>query len=995
MRRCGGLTAGGPAPHNGRVQRVRTVSLRTWVAVAVLAAASGLVIAWTQRAPIAESAIRGWLADRDIDGRYAVERLEPERAVLRDVVLAGGAFSAARVEVRLAGWPFAPRPVAIALDRPVLRAQIDDAGLTLGGLERLVPTDTDPDAPLPDIDVQMRDGRLVLTTPAGEMRAGLRSSGRLAGGFRGVATLVPAPLEGAGCRASAVGGTLILTTAIRRIRVAGQGPLGGLVCEGGAAARGGWALAAATDPGGRRVTGSGSLALTGVRAAGFAAARLVAGVGADGTREALGGHWRLTVQGPRGAGGSVTTLIADGRYAARPGMGEIGTDWTLRGTGVALPPLALPAAAAGIERALRPRGGFSVEAAGSAGWRGGATTAQLNRLELRAATGARFEAAGRPLAQVGPSDWRISGVATASGGGLPPLRLSAEGLTANAGRAALTLGSVRIAGAQLSADADIRRAAGGWRAAGSIRASGRLSGWSVGPSVASGAVLIADALGDIRADGCLDIRLGAATRDDLRLDPMAARLCPDARRPLVFGLGAPRGALTVAPVRLSATAGGMRIGGIFGARVAFDGGVVAEGTIAQVAASGAALPVRLAAGEGRWRWRDGAFELAAARARLTDAAADPRFEPLTVAAVTGRLANGRITAAGELRLAKGVRLLGFTAAHDLASGMGEAALATGELVFGDRLQPDEISTAFRGVVANVEGAVSGAGEVRWTPEGVTSRGHAETAKLDLATAALGPVGGVSGRIEFDDLIAVTTPPGQQLRIASINPGVLVENGVVTFRMLGPTRVAVAGADWPFVGGRLTLRPTEIAADEPVRRFTLDVEGADAAQFLARFDIPNLNVTGIFDGQMPLVFDGPSGRIEKGLLVARPPGGVIQYAGEVGADAMGAGGRLAFDALKRLRYRSLGLAFDGALDGEIVTAIRFTGTNEAPVAPAAGVPVRASGLPFKFNVTVRAPFRQLLGAAASFGDVRETIRAGAAAEGAPPAPPDPAATRPDK
>ena len=480
----------------------------------------------------------------------------------------------------------------------------------------------------------------------------------------------------------------------------------------------------------------------------------------------------------------------------------------------------------------------------------------------------------------------------------------------------------------------------------------------------------------------MNVTFGGARRDDLQIDPARVKLCADPARPLRVGPGGAAGALVLAATRFAGAGGGLNASGTLAGRLDLTRGVSASGTMADVALDGPRSPVRVSDGAVRWSLNQGVLALEAGSARLTDAQTEARFEPLRLDRLAVRFANGRVMATGEVRLPKGARLLGVAAVHDLESGKGRAEANVGTLTFGDALQPDEISSAFRGVVANVVGSLRGAGELRWTPDGITSSGHAETDKLDLATAALGPVTGIRGRIEFDDLIAVTTPPGQQVTVAAINPGVLVENGVFTFRMLGPTRVAIAGAEWPFVGGRLRLRPTEIAADEPLRRFTLDVEGVDAAQFLARFDIPNLTVTGTFDGQLPLVFDGAAGRIEKGLLVAREPGGVIQYVGDVGADAMGAGGRLAFDALKRLRYRSLGLEFDGALDGEIVTAIRFAGTNEAPVAPAGGVPIRASGLPFKFNVTVRAPFRQLLGTATSFGDVRETIRAGVAAEQTP-------------
>jgi hypothetical protein len=990
----GGLTAGGRAAHNGPVQRVRTISLRTSVAVAALAAAGGLVLAWTQRAPIAESAIRGWLDGEGIDGAYRIDRLEPGRAVLRDVRLAGGAFSAARVEVRLAGWPFAPRPVAVTLDRPILQARADRTGLSLGGLERLIPADTDPNAPLPDIDLQLRDGVVLIATPAGTVGATLRGGGRLTDGFRGVAILMPIPLTAGGCRSGGVGGGLTLTTAVRRIRVTGRGPLRRLICTDAAMARsGGWALDLTTDPGGRRLAGSASVALLGVRGGGAEATRLVLGVGADGAPGVLRGRWRVTADQVRGGDATVDRVSAEGAYAAQPLARRVETDWTLRAAGLRPPPLDLPELLAPLGRALRPAGGFDTQSAGRAAWRDGVVELQLDRLALTAASGARIEGAGAPLLRLTGAGWQVAGGLGMAGGGLPRARLSAAGLSPRGGTARLALTSLRVAGLDVAGDIDLARAREGWQVAAALRAAGRTAGWSVGPTALSGRAMVGDDLADVRPDGCLTLRTGALARPGAAIAPTTARLCADARRPLAWSGGALRGSATLAPVRLAAALGGVRVSGSIGGRVDLDGGLRAAGTIAGFAAGGDALPVRIGAGQAVWRWRDDMLSLTDGRARLTDALAEPRFEPMMVRAVTARLAEGRIDASGELGLAKGARLLGFTASQALSTGTGVAKFATGPILFGEALQPDEISTAFRGVVANVEGTVSGAGEVRWTADGVTSRGHAETAKLDLATAALGPVGGVSGRIEFDDLIAVTTPPGQQVRVASINPGVLVENGIVTFRMLGPTRVAVAGAEWPFVGGRLTLRPTVIAADEPLRRFTLDVDGADAAQFLARFDIPNLNVTGIFDGQMPLVFDGASGRIEKGLLVARPPGGVIQYAGEVGADAMGAGGRLAFDALKRLRYRSLGLEFDGALDGEIVTAIRFTGTNEAPVAPAGGVPVRASGLPFKFNVTVRAPFRQLLGAAASFGDVRETIRAGAAAEGAPAT--DPPAPQRDK
>jgi translocation and assembly module TamB len=282
----------------------------------------------------------------------------------------------------------------------------------------------------------------------------------------------------------------------------------------------------------------------------------------------------------------------------------------------------------------------------------------------------------------------------------------------------------------------------------------------------------------------------------------------------------------------------------------------------------------------------------------------------------------------------------------------------------------QISELARGYVANVDGRVVSHADLVLDAGGVTGTGTIHFEALSLATAALGPVTGIDGILHFDDLPRLHTPPAQQLKIASINPGVLVEDGVVVFQIVDVSAIAIETMRWPFTGGTLTLQPVIFRTGEARRRYVLAVDGLDAGQFLQRFDLKNLNATGRFDGVLPLVFADNIGRIEGGLLTARAEGGMIQYVGEVGQDSMGAASRLAFDALRSMRYRALTLALDGDLDGELVTAISFTGTNQAPVKlGGGGLPLGSNGLPFKFAITIRAPFRALLGTVASFSDAR--------------------------
>jgi hypothetical protein len=125
----------------------------------------------------------------------------------------------------------------------------------------------------------------------------------------------------------------------------------------------------------------------------------------------------------------------------------------------------------------------------------------------------------------------------------------------------------------------------------------------------------------------------------------------------------------------------------------------------------------------------------------------------------------------------------------------------------------------------------------------------------------------------------------------------------------------------------------------------------------------------------MVFDESGGRIVGGRLSVRPGGGTLAYVGEISNAALGVYGKLAFDALKSMRYEALTIDLDGSLDGELVSRVLFDGTNQTPreAIRRNGLLSQFSNLPFRFNITIRAPFRGLLNSAASFNDPRALIR----------------------
>ena len=136
---------------------------------------------------------------------------------------------------------------------------------------------------------------------------------------------------------------------------------------------------------------------------------------------------------------------------------------------------------------------------------------------------------------------------------------------------------------------------------------------------------------------------------------------------------------------------------------------------------------------------------------------------------------------------------------------------------------------------------------------------------------------------------------------------------------------------------------------------------------SRFEFSNIAATGTFDGVIPMIFDERGGRIVGGVLEARPGGGTISYIGELTDKQLGTYGKLAFDALKSLRYDKLLIRLDGALDGEFLTTIELDGVNRNLAGTQRAAQFVHSAYPFEFNISIRGPLRAVLATARSLED----------------------------
>jgi translocation and assembly module TamB len=379
------------------------------------------------------------------------------------------------------------------------------------------------------------------------------------------------------------------------------------------------------------------------------------------------------------------------------------------------------------------------------------------------------------------------------------------------------------------------------------------------------------------------------------------------------------------------------------------------------------------------------FTIANGNARVTDKEAKPRFNPLRLTGISGELADGAFTSQGAITLlSNGAPLARFTGRHDLERGAGAAQVSVRDLDFSPSFELFELTELARGVVENVRGPVDGDFEARWTPATFQVDGALALKDLAAATAGLGPISGVRGRVQFDDLALLTTPPGQRLTVASLNPGIEVRNGEIGFQLKPNGIVALQSAEFPFAKGKLSVQPVEVTIGAPESRYTVRLKDVDVAAFIEEMKFKDLTATGTIEGAFPLIITPNRAVIENGRITAGPKGGLIQYTGAAGKDVGAGGGKIAFQALQGFRYDQLEIDINGPLDSEVVAKLRFRGVNVAPVdiAPGLGAVARADGLPFRFNVSVTAPFRAMAESANRTANPLELLRA------AQPLPPPP-------
>ena len=986
-------------------------------ALVLLALLVMAVFAWTNRIDIADDFIADQLEANGLPATYTVERIGGRTQIISDLVIGDPEapdFTAESVIVRLRHRFGLPEIASVTLVEPRLYGRYVDGTLTFGSLDSLLFDDSGESSGLPDLDLVIRDGRGLLETDFGPVGMKVAGQGNLRNSFAGIFAATAPELANEDC--SLAGTTLYGDVATSAGKPRFEGPLrfASLRC-------GAMDLAVSDAVAQIDLTTDDTLADPSFTAriatdeARFTSSRaqsLAGTVRAQMKGSSFTSRYTLAARGVETPQALAALLTAEGTLRARDDFARFEIESGVEGNGLRMGESLVSAlqglSTSGDGTLLEPIA-RRVAAALQAETRGSALNANLlyrsgpdgyslavPQAEMTGGSGVRILSVSRfEMTERGEGPARLSGNIATGGPGIPRITGRMERVGEGDAVFRLSMAPYEAGGAELAIPGltVAQGSTGALGFSGRVEATGPLPGGAVDQ-------LSLPVSGRWEAGGelvlwreCTRIAFRRLAFADLNLAGPGLTLCPAPGKPILrYGPGGLQlaggassldlaGSLGSTPIRISSGPVGFAYPGTVRAReldillgpadtasrfritdlTARIGDTVA-GRFEDAEIALAAVPLTLVNTSGDWAYGGGRLTIDDAAFRLIDREEPDRFEPLLARGASLALADNIITAQATLRNPATDRVVTRTdIRHDLASGGGYANLAIDGLRFDEALQPEDLSVLALGVIANADGVITGTGRIDWSPSGeVTSTGSFSSDNLDFA-AAFGPVKGASGTVEFTDLLGLTTAPNQKIRIGSVNPGIEVLDGELEFSLRNGELLAVGGASWPFMGGRLILREVDLnlgVSEE--RAYVFEIVGLDAAQFVAQMELENISATGLFDGTVPIIFDQDgNGRIEEGVLISRPPGGNVSYVGELTYEDLSPIANFAFDALRSLDYSQMRVVMNGPLTGEIVTQVRFDGVRQGEGAKTNFITRQIANLPLQFRINIRAQFYQLI------------------------------------
>ena len=1013
------------------VRRPLWARLTMYFAVGLLALMVLVLAAvWIERRPIATHFLKNEFEKRGVQAQYHLDKVGFRTQQVSDLVIGDPKHpdlvaKRAIIEMRLKldGSFRVYRVVARGVR---LRGRLIHGKVSWGQIDKLLPPPSNKPFQLPDIVLDVANSSISLGTPFGPVGVALEGNGRLSGGFKGRVAVASPRLTPGRCTAVDVHTNVAVSVVARHPKVDGPVTLASFTCPASRF----YVLAPRFDAKATfnesftNVDGSGRMAIGKVTAGANGLAAFIGDITYKGSLDSVSGEVKLAAQRSRMATVTAERTRLDGGYhlGMRSGTFALSADFAAENStldpkmldsvtvplssaaGTPIGPVATSISDAIGRTASRFNAGGQIRVVNFPGGGG----ARITSADVKGQNGARAHiSGGSGVTFYWPSGLlRIDGSIDMAGGGLPTGRVTLNQPRPGGPMSGVADFQPSVAGGERLALAPIRFGPGPGGST-AVSTVALLDGPFPNGRVRALRLPIQGRLGPGGAfavgTGCAVVSFNYLQLSTLQLGPTRLPVCPVGPAIVYKRDGGPvvasarlngpvlNGRLGNSPLHLAAANGQVSGKNFFfnslalqlgkpSAPIVFDAarlngsfaGSILKGNFTGAKAKIGTVPLLITDAAGNWQYRRSTLSVDGGL-MVSDVDPNPRFYPLKSNDVHLTIGGDYVRATGSLHHpATGTLVTNVSIEHKLSADAGHASLDVPGIAFGPNFQPDELTRLTEGVVALVNGTITGQGLINWGPGGeVTSSGDFSTANMDLA-APFGPVTGLTTTLHFTNLFALETAPHQVATIASINPGIPVENGTINYQLLPNNLVRVERGEWPFMGGKLILHETVLNFGTPsAKRLTFELQGFDAKMFVDSLGFQGIQLSGTFDGVLPMIFDESGGRIVGGRLDSRPPGGELKY---TGTRPQGLTPGIAFDLFSDIKYKTMVVRLNGDLAGEFATTMTIDGVSFGQThGLVAGLVHRVfSQLPVRLNLNINGPFRALIQMAKAFKDPTQVI-----------------------
>lgn len=324
--------------------------------------------------------------------------------------------------------------------------------------------------------------------------------------------------------------------------------------------------------------------------------------------------------------------------------------------------------------------------------------------------------------------------------------------------------------------------------------------------------------------------------------------------------------------------------------------------------------------------------------------------------VRGNRRDSGVFMAGLLTAAKKAVSIPFEGSYAPDAGQGTFEVGPTDLSFDDGgFRLADLSPAFRDLDVRSGGiGFRGTLDVRRDREPIL-KGRLD---LDGVTAEIGSLRleQLSGSLDFEDLVRPSMARKQRVTAERLVAGLPFSGIAAEFRLTDTgtgTAIEIGSARAELAGGAISVTDETVEIGRDPNALTIAVDELPLARLLEEIGTEDISGTGILSGAIPVEFGASGFSIGGGRLFAQEDGILNVDLGSFGENLMGQGEQVSLmvRALRDFHYNQLEIGIDRPMGGETALTLTIEGHN----------PMVLEGYPFRFNISLSGDLEPILAA----------------------------------